>query len=43
VFYRAAATLARREPERRFPLRRLTEVGGWSFPSACRKPSKPFD
>jgi len=28
VSYRAAATLARREPERRFPLGRLTEVGG---------------
>jgi predicted RNA polymerase sigma factor len=28
AFYRAAATLAGREPERRFLLRRLTEVGG---------------
>jgi len=28
VFYCAAATLARREPERRFLLRRLTEMGG---------------
>jgi len=28
VFYRAATTLARREPERRFLLRRLTEAGG---------------
>jgi hypothetical protein len=28
AFYRAAATLARQEPERRFLLRRLAEVGG---------------